>query len=49
MDSSSVVWENKDENGGGKLKENLFYTLDKLSFWLEIFALNFVEKDLLKE
>ena len=44
MDSSSVVWENKDWNGGGKHKKITLKTLDKLSFWLEIFALNLVEK-----
>ena len=41
------VWENKDENGGEKLKESLLNTLDKLSFWLKVLALNLVEKTLL--
>ena len=48
MDGSSVVWENKDWDGGGKLKKfTLQNTLDKLPFWLEVLALNLVEKTLL--
>ena len=49
MDGSSVVWENKERIYGEKLKQISFTLLIKLSFWLEIFALNFVEKNLWKE
>ena len=48
MGCSSVCEKNKDESGGGKLKKITFkHSWSKL-FWLEIFALNFVEKNLLK-
>ena len=53
MNSSMGCWsvceKNKDESGGGKLKENHFYTRDKLPFWLEELALNLVEKNSFNE
>ena len=48
MGCSSVCEKNKDESGGGKTQEKyLLNTLDKLPFWLEVLALNLVEKTLL--
>ena len=46
MGCSSVCEKNKDGMCGEKLKEITLKTLDKLSFWLEIFALNQVEENL---
>ena len=41
MDSSSVVWENKNWIYGEKnTRKSLLKTLDKLSFWMEVFSPN---------